>query len=289
MFFQTIVSGLALGSLYALAAIGLVLIFKTSNIVNFAQGEMAMISTFVAFQFLSKWGTPYWAAALIALIFAFGLGWLVYALVLARLKQADPLSQIIVTLGLFLVFHGVAGAIWGNIPSAFPAAVSSTTFQLGSASVTHYQVFVMAVTLVLMLMFYLLFKFTRTGLAMQAVAQNMSAARLMGVSINQVFGYTWAISTLLGAVAGLLIAPILFLTPSFMETVAVKAFAAAVMGGFTSLPGAVVGGLLLGIIESLFGFYVSTALKTSFVFALIVLILYVRPTGLFGGKEVKKV
>jgi len=289
VFLQTILNGLAVGSLYAVAAIGLVLIYKTSNVVNFAQGEMAMFSTFIAYEFLSKWGTPYWVAAVASIVFALTLGWGVYWLILSRLSKAGLLSQIIVTLGLFLVFRGAAGAIWGNIPFAFPTVVSTATFHIGSAAVTWYQLFLMIVTLVLMLLFYVLFKYTNIGLAMQAVSQNMLAARLMGVSVHRVYSFSWAISTALGAVSGLLIAPILFLSPSFMETVAVKAFAAAVLGGFSSLPGAIVGGLILGVIENLFGFYVSTAFKATFVFFIIIAVLYVRPTGLFGAKEVKKV
>jgi branched-chain amino acid transport system permease protein len=289
VFLQTVVSGLGIGSLYALAAIGLVLIFKTSNVVNFAQGEMAMISTFIAYQFLNKWGTPYWLAFLAALVFAFVLGWFVQWAFLSRLASANLLNQIILTLGLFLVFEGVAGLIWGNVPTSFPTPVSTQPIHVAGVVMTWNEIFITCVTLCFMLFFYVLFKYTMIGLAMRGVAQNMVAAKLMGISGKQIFGWTWAISTLLGAVAGILIAPILFLSPAFMDVVSVKAFAAAVLGGFSSLPGAVVGGLVLGVIENIFGMYVSTALKTTFVFALIIAVLYIRPTGLFGKKEVKKV
>lgn len=289
MLWQTILSGLAVGSLYALSAIGLVLIFKTSNIVNFAQGQMAMLSTFVAFQMLTRWGFPYWLAALASLVFALVFGFFVYIVFLSRLKRAEVLSQIILTLGLYLVFRGVAGVLWGNVPFTMPAAVSTNTVHIGSAVVTWYQLFIMIVTLLLMVVFYAMFRYTKTGLAMRAVSQNQQAARLMGVSLTRIYGATWAVSTALGAIAGLLIAPILFLSPSFMDSVAVKAFAAAVLGGFSSLPGAVLGGLVLGVMESVFGFYISTDLKSTFVFLLIIGILYVRPQGLFGTREVKKV
>jgi branched-chain amino acid transport system permease protein len=289
VFLQTVVSGLGVGSLYALAAIGLVLIFKTSNVVNFAQGEMAMFSTFIAFQFLHKWGASYWIAFVAACVFALVLGWFVEWAFLSRLANANILSQIIVTLGLFLVFEGAAGLIWGNVPTSFPTAVSTTPVHVAGVVMTWNEIFIASVTVLFMLIFYVVFKYTMIGLAMRGVAQNVIAARLMGISGKQVFSWTWAISTLLGAVAGILIAPTLFLSPSFMDVVSVKAFAAAVLGGFSSLPGAVIGGLLLGVIENIFGIYVSTALKTTFVFALIIIVLYIRPTGLFGKKGVKKV
>lgn len=289
IFLQTVASGLATGSLYALAAIGLVLIFKTSNVVNFAQGEMAMFSTFIAYELLSKWGVSYWTALIGAILFALAFGWLVQWIFLSRLSTANVLNQIIVTLGLFMVFEGIAGVIWGNIPTSFPTAVSPKPIHLGQVVLTLNELFIIGVTLVLMLVFYFVFKYSLIGLAMRGVAQNSMASRLMGISEKRVFGWTWAISTMLGAVAGILIAPTLFLSPSFMEIVSVKAFAAAVLGGFSSLPGAVVGGLLLGVIENIFGIYVSTALKTTFVFTLIILVLYIRPNGLFGKKVVKKV
>lgn len=289
MFLQTVLSGLAVGSLYALAAIGLVLIYKTSNVVNFAQGELAMFSTFIAYAVLSRWGAPYWLGALAAVVFALGLGWAVYWLLLARLSRAPLLSQIIMTLGIFLVLQGVAGAVWGNIPYPFPTPVQLTVYRVGSAFLTSTQIVTFAVALLLMLLVYALFRFTRVGLAMQAISQNMTAARLMGVSVNRVYGFGWALSTALGAVAGMLIAPTLFLSPTFMEGVMIRAFAAAVVGGFSSLPGAVVGGLLFGVLESLFGFYVSPSFKASFVSLVIIAVLYVRPHGLFGAREVKKV
>jgi len=288
MFWQTLVDGLALGSLYAIAAIGLVLIYKTSNVVNFAQGEMAMFSTFIAYQALTHWAWPYWAAGAAACAFALLLGWGVYWLFLARLNKAPLLSQIIATLALFLLFRGAAGAIWGNLPFSFPSVVQPTILHVGPTFILSTQIVTFGVALLLMLLVYALFRFTRVGLAMQAISQNMLAARLMGVSVDRVYSFAWALSTALGAVAGMLIAPTLFLSPTFMEGVAIRAFAAAVVGGFSSLPGAAIGGLLFGVLESLFGFYVSPAFKTTFVSVVIIAVLYVRPTGLFSPRAVKK-
>lgn len=289
MFLQTLVSGLAVGSLYALAAIGLVLIYKTSNIVNFAQGELAMFSTFIAFLILTRGHAPYWLAALGAFLFALVLGWAVYWLLMARLSRAPLLSQIIMTLGIFLVFRGIAGAIWGNIPYGFPSPLPLSVLRIGPAFLTSDQAVTLVVALALALLVYALFRFTRVGLAMRAISQNMPAARLMGVAVHRVHSFGWAVSTALGAVAGMLIAPTLFLSPTFMEGVMIRAFAAAVVGGFSSLPGALVGGLLFGVLESLFGFYVSPAFKATFVSVVIIAVLYVRPSGIFGSREVKKV
>lgn len=226
---------------------------------------------------------------LVACAFALVLGWAVYWLFLSRLSRAPLLSQIIATLALFLLFRGVAGAIWGNQPFPFPTAVQPTVVRLGPTLILSTQIITFAACLLLMALTYALFRYTRVGLAMQAISQNMFAARLMGVSVGRVYGFGWALSTLLGAVAGMLIAPTLFLSPTFMEGVAIRAFAAAVVGGFASLPGAAIGGLLFGVLESLFGFYISPAFKTTFVSLVIIAVLYVRPGGLFGPRAVKKV
>ncbi len=288
MFFQVVVSGLAVGSLYSLVAIGLVLIYKTSEVVNFAQGEMAMFSTFIAYELLVKWHFSYVISAIVALVFAFFMGWLTYRLFLARLAKAGVLTQVIATLGLFLVLRGIAGAVWGNDPISFPALFTQQTMHIGSVVITHYQIAIIVITAILTLAFYGMLRFTRFGLSVQAVAQNIFAARLMGIRTHSVFSFTWAITTLLGAISGLLVVPTLFLSPTFMELITVKAFAAAVLGGFGSLPGAVIGGFVLGVIENVFGFYVSTALKSTFVFLFIVVVLYLKPTGLFGVKKVNK-
>lgn len=289
MLVQQIISGLAVGSLYALAALGLVLIYKTSDVVNFAQGEMAMITTFVSFTLMAKNGFPYSVSFPIALSFAFLFGILVERIFLRPVQNASILSQIILTLGLYMVFRGTAGFIWGHDPRSFPAAIEGEPIKFSNWVISPHDLFVLAITLILMFVIFIFFKYTMTGLAMRSVAQNLSTAKLMGINVSSVFSLTWATSTLLGGVAGMLIAPITFLDPNMMGEVSIKAFAAAVLGGFTSLPGAVIGGLVLGVSENLFGGYVSAELKTTFVFLLIILILYIRPTGLLGVKRVKKV
>jgi branched-chain amino acid transport system permease protein len=286
---QQILSGLALGSLYALAALGLVLIYKTSDVVNFAQGEMAMFATFVTFTFLMTLKLPFWAAFVLALAFAALMGAAIERLFMRPVRNAPLLSVIIITLGLYMVINGVAGWFWGFEPNNFPTAVRGEPFQILGLTATRPDLLNLAVALVVMGAFYYIFKFTLAGIAMRAVAENMAAARLVGVPVNRVLSLTWALGGVLGAVAGILIAPVTFLDINMMADVSLKAFTAAVLGGFTSLPGAVIGGLTLGVLESLVGGYISTELKGTFAFALIVLVLFIKPTGLLGALHRKKV
>ncbi len=285
---QLIVNGLALGSLYGLTALGLVLIFKTTDVVTFAQGETAMVSAFVAFTLLTALQLPFAAAFALTLIFATLLGILVERLILRYVSPTPILNPIIVTIGLALILPGVAGWIWGYETRPFPAPVTGPPFRLGAVVVTQMNALIFAVTLLLMVILFAFFRYSLTGVAMRAVAQNRLAAQLMGININHINAIGWGVGTALSAVTGVLIAPLNYLDPNMMGDVVLKAFAAAVLGGFTSLPGAVVGGLLLGILDSVVGYQVPE-LRTTIAFVLIVLILVVRPGGLLGKHAIKKV
>ena len=289
MFGQQVVSGLSAGCLYALAALGLVLIYRTMDIVNFAHGEMAMVSTFMAHTFLVRLGFSYILAALGALIFAFIFGMAVERIFLRPIQGGPLISLMIMTLGLFMVLNGAAGWVWGFDPVSFPRAVSGRPIWIGDLIITRDSILVLAVTIAMALALYLVLRFTMAGIAIRATSQNSRAARLMGVPVPKVYALTWGISAVLGAVAGILIAPTTFLSPSMMAEVQMKAFTAAVLGGFSSLPGAVVGGLLLGVLENLVAGYVSTELKSTFAFALIVVVLFIRPSGLLGTPPKRKV
>lgn len=289
MFWQQVASGLSAGCLYALAALGLVLIYRTMEIVNFAHGEMAMISTFVAYTLLVRVGLPYVIAMLVALAFAFIFGMAIERVFLRPIQEGPLVSMMIMTLGLFMVFNGAAGWIWGFDPVSFPYAVRGRPVFIGDIIVTRDSLLVLAVTVIMAGALYIALRFTMAGIAIRATSQNPRAARLMGVPVPKVYSLTWGMSAVLGAVAGVLIAPTTFLSPSMMAEVQIKAFTAAVLGGFSSLPGAVVGGLLLGVLENLVAGYISTQLKSTFAFALIVVVLLIRPSGIMGTTERRKV
>lgn len=285
---QLIVSGLVFGCIYALAALGLVLIFKTTEVVNFAHGEMAMITTFVSYVFLKSYGFTYLLSLVLSLIFATIFGMVVYLVFMKRIQSAPHLNQVVLTLGLFMAFNGLAGIIWGYDTSSYPEALKGKTLQIGSIYFSPNEIFMVGLTVVLMLLFFLFFRFTRIGLAMRSASQDIMASELMGVKVSGVFMGTWAIGTVLGGIAGIMTAPVTFLSTNMMGEVLIIAFAGAVLGGFKSLPGAVVGGLIIGVFQNLISYYISPELKIVFVFLLIVLVLYVRPQGIFGGSKIVK-
>ncbi|MGJ9457808.1 branched-chain amino acid ABC transporter permease [Oceanobacillus sp. CF4.6] len=288
-FLQISFGGLVHGSIYALAAIGIVLIYKTTDVVNFAHGEMAMITAFVSYTFYGIMGLPFIVSFLLALVFAALFGMSIYRLFMKRVQNSEPLNQIVLTLGLFLAFHGLAGLIWGHTPIGYREAIPGDSFQFLGIYMKPNQLFTLGITLVLMLLLFYLFKNTKIGLAMRATQQDMETSSLMGIKVSQIFNWTWASGAVLGAVAGMLTAPVTYLHPSMMSEILMMGFAAAVLGGFISLPGAVFGGVVVGVYSNWISYYVSTELSVVFVFLLIVVVLYLKPTGLFGTKFVKKV
>lgn len=285
---QLLVNGLALGSLYALTAFGIVLIYKTTQVITFAQGETAMFSTFVAFTLLTVLGLPFAAAFVLTIVFAGLFGAFIERVVMRRINTASVLNPVIVTVGLSLMLVGIAGWIWGYQVRTFPAPVEGPPFRMGTLVLSQLNALILVVTVALMAILFAFFRFSPTGIAMRAVAENRTTAQLMGIRIGRMNGLGWGMGTAMGAVTGMLIAPLNYLDPNMMGDVALKAFAAAVVGGLTSLPGAVVGGVLLGMIDSVVGFEVPD-LRNTIAFALIVIVLVVRPGGLLGKHEIKKV
>jgi branched-chain amino acid transport system permease protein len=286
---QLVVSGLALGCIYALLALALVIINKATDVVNFAQGEMAMLGTFGALSALSATGMPLWAVLVAAFPAGALFGLVVERVAMRPLASAPPINALIATIGLFLVFHHLAGWIWGYDPYRFPSLFPPEPVTLGGARISQTSLGMLAVALVVMGLLYLFFEHTRLGIGMRAASMNRRAAQLMGVNVGRVSMTAWALAGGVSLVAGILIAPLTFLDFEMMVIVLLKAFAGAILGGFNSLPGAVVGCLAIGVIENLFGAYVSTAFKDAFAFGIIVLVLMFRPAGLFTRLAGKKV
>ncbi len=290
MLLHLVIGGLATGSLYALIALGLVIIYRVSHVLNFAQGEMAMVSAFLAFTFLGALHIPYVWACLLAIGSSFLLGAIIEAAFLRPAKKSDVLGLVVITLGVQQVLYGMAGWIWGYDTKTFPSPVSDTTlYRFGAAVVSQANLWIFGVSVALMLVLLLFFRYTRAGIALRAVPQNPTTARLMGIRASRTFSLTWSIASVLGAVAGILIAPITFLDPNMMLNPLLKAFAAATLGGMNSFAGAVVGGGSLGILENLVGAYLAPELKDSVAFFVIVLVLCVRPSGILGRHYERRV
>jgi len=289
MISQLVASGLALGSIYALLALSLVLINKATDVVNFAQGEMAMFGTFVCSALLTKVGLPLIVVLILAAPVGALLGIATERVTMVRLQAAPQVNALIATIGLWMIFHHAAGWVWGYDPVAFPSLFSPDPVDVLGARVAQNSLGIIAVSLLVVVLLYLLFEYTRTGIAMRAASMNRRAAQLMGVNVSRVSLVAWGLATAISVVAGFLIAPITFLDFEMMFAVLLKAFAGAILGGFNSLPGAVVGCLVIGVFENLFAAYVSTAFKDTFAFGIIIVVLMFRPQGLFTRRIAKKV
>jgi branched-chain amino acid transport system permease protein len=290
MFLQLLVSGISIGSIYALVALAMVIIYKTSEVPNFAQGEMAMITTFVAFMLLDAFGQSFLVAFIGALIFAVALGAFLEFVFLRRAKDPNVLSLILITLGFEMMLYGLASWKWGADQHSFPFPVSDFDIvNLGQAVVSYLNIATLSVAFFLMFVLFLFFKYTKVGIAMKATQQNMTAARINGIRANRILSITWGMSSFIGAVAGMMLAPIATLDPNLMMDPLLKGFAAAVLGGMTTLVGSVIGGYILGIIETLFGGYVSLQFKSIVAFLIIVLVLCFKPSGLFAKHYVRRV
>ena len=288
-FLQMIVSGIAVGSSYALMGLAMVIIYKTSEVPNFAQGEMALIASFFAFMLLDTFGLAWYTAFAGALGFALLLGFFLEFAVLRRAKDPNILGMIVITIGLEMILLGFVSWKFGADQKTLPFPISPyDAMVFGDIFVSTLEMLTLAVALVIMAGLFLFFRFSKLGLAVKATQQNPMAAKLMGIRTNRILMMTWGISSCVGCIAGLLIAPTI-MHPYMMWDPMLKGFAAAVMGGMTSLPGAVIAAYILGIIENLFGGYISIEFKAVVAFAIIVIILCFKPSGLFARHYIKKV
>jgi branched-chain amino acid transport system permease protein len=286
---QLVASGLALGSIYALLALALVLISKATDVVNFAQGEMAMVGTFICFTLLGRTGLPLPVVLTLALPLGAAIGAVTERLTMPPLRSAPPVNGLIATIGLWMIFHHGAGWIWGYDPLRFPSLFPPEPANILGARIAQNSLGIIGVGIVVMILLYVFFDYTRGGIAMRAASMNRHAAQLMGVNVGRVSLTAWALAGAISVVSGLLVAPLTFLDFEMMVSVLLKAFAGAILGGFNSLPGAVIGCLLIGVLENLFAAYVSSAFRDSFAFGIIIAVLMIRPQGLFTRRIARKV
>jgi branched-chain amino acid transport system permease protein len=288
---QQIVSGLATGGIYGSVALALVMIYQATEVVNYAQGEMAMFSTYLAWTLLNA-GVPYWAAFVATLAIAFVGGLLLERILIRPVENAPVLTIVIVCIGLLVILNSVAGWIYSYIQKPFPSPFPSRPIRLGNIYFGAHDLGALAVTLVVLAGLYVFFRFTTLGLAMRAAAQNPVSSRLCGIRVGWMLAIGWGLAATVGAVAGMMVAPVVFLDPNMMSGILIYAFASATLGGFTSPGGAVLGGLIVGVIENLVGTYVTfigTELKLTVALAMILIVLVVRPSGLFGRATVHRV
>ncbi len=290
-FLQQVVSGLATGGIYASLALALVMIYQATDVVNYAQGEMAMFSTYLSWSMLNH-GVPYWVAFFATVAIAFVGGLLIHRVVIRPVQNSPVLTIVIVCIGLLTIFNSIAGWIYSYIIQPFPSPFPKEPIHLGRVVFSPHELGAIGVTMVMLILIWVFFRFTTLGLAMRAAAQNPASSRLCGIRVSWMLALGWGLAALVGAVAGMMVAPVIFLEPNMMSGILIYAFASATLGGFTSPVGAVIGGFLVGVIENLAGTYISfigTSLKLTVALALIIVVLLVRPSGLLGRAVVHRV
>jgi branched-chain amino acid transport system permease protein len=291
-FLQQVVAGLASGSIYASLALALVLIHRATGVINFAQGEMATLSTYIAWTLTVNHGWGYWPAFVFTLAVSFLGGAAVHQTVIRPNEKGSVLRVVIVTIGLLIMINGLVTLIWGGEVRAVESPFPAGTTEIGGVAITTADIGTIAVVLVIVALLWALFQYTKLGLAMRAAALNPAEARLVGVRVTWMLSLGWGLAAVLGAVAGMLAAPSVFLDPNLMAALLIYAFAAAVLGGIDSPIGAVVGGLTLGVGLNLIGKYVDFVgadLRLPVSLLEILVVLLVKPTGIFGKQEVRRV
>lgn len=285
---QLLISGISQGCVYGLIALGFVLIYKATEMVNFAQGDIMMLGAYVAITFINIWDWPfYWAFPATVLVMA-AVG-VVLERVLLRPMIGEPhFAVLMLTIGLGFVLRAAAGAIWGNEPRALQTPYVGEVLRLGEAVIGYENLAIIIGTTVLCFLMWVFFRFTRVGIAMQAASQNQLAAFYVGIPVKRMYSLVWALSAAIAAVAGILTAPVSLVDP-LIGFVGIKAFAAAIVGGFGSMPGAIIGGLLIGVVEQFAGLYLPPGFADMSAYVLLLVMLVIRPQGLFATMQKKKV
>jgi branched-chain amino acid transport system permease protein len=286
-FLSQVMAGLATGGIYASLALALVMIYRSTHHVNFAQGEMAMFSTFIA-SLLIQAGWPYWAAFFATVAIAFTMGAAIEVTLIRRLRHAPVLAIVVVFVALLVILHSLAGWLFGYAIQSFPSPFGEA--KVAGGLLSPHQLGAIGITLLMLALVYVFFRYSPLGLQMRATAENPVSSQLVGVRVSRMLALGWGLAGAIGAVAGMMIAPVVFLDVHMMSGVLLYAFAAAVLGGVSSAPGAVAGGFIVGVLENLLGTYVVGAeLKLSVALVLIIIVLVARPTGLFGKANVVRV
>jgi branched-chain amino acid transport system permease protein len=282
-----ILSGLATGGIYASLALALVMIYQATHLVNFAQGEMAMFATYLAWALIQA-GLPYWGAFCITVLGAFIGGVLIERIVIRPVENAPILALVIVFIALLVIFNSLAGWIFSYTIKPFPSPFPSRSL-FGNSYVSSHELGSMMITLVVLLLLFVFFRYTPLGLAMRAAAQNPESSRLVGIRVGWMLALGWGLAAAIGAVAGMMVAPTVFLEPNMMGGILLYAFAGALLGGIDSPGGAVFGGFIVGVLENIVGAYIGTELKLTLALVVIIGVLVVRPSGLFGKVHVTRV
>jgi branched-chain amino acid transport system permease protein len=289
MFGQQVMSGLATGSLYALTAVAVVVVFRNTRTINLAQGDFSMIGAFVALILLKQFGLNYYFALALTVVGVTLLGIVVERLVMRPIANSDWLTLFTATLGVYYILHGLAGWLWGRDTKAFPVTFDPTPVHVAGTIVSEGHLINMAWAAAIGLVLFLFFRFTKQGIAMRAVTDDPETARLMGIPVRFIVMLTWAMAGFLAAFAGILTAPIIYVGPQMMDQVLIKGYVAAVFGGLYSIPGAILGSLMIGVTENLAGGYLGSQYKTATAFVMIVALLAIRPKGLFGIQNRREV
>ncbi len=285
---QLVVNGAAAGCIYGLIALGFVLIYKATEMVNFAQGDIMMLGGFIAFSLIARFGLNYWVGGLLAIVITAAFGYVLDAIVLRRVIGQPQFAVVMLTLGLGFIFRAGAGITWGYDSVGFNTPFTNRTVNLGGLSVGADNLSIIVGTIILCGVLYVFFSKTRLGVAMQAASQNQLAAYYMGIPVRRIFSLIWAISAGVACLAGILLSPVSMIDVN-MGTLGIKAFAAAVIGGFGSIPGCLVGGVLVGIVEQFAGYKLPAGFQEVTSNIVLLLMLLVRPQGLFAERMGKRV
>ena len=287
LFLHQILSGLATGGIYASVALALVMIYQATHLVNFAQGELAMFATYLAWALMQA-GVPYWGAFAITVVAAFVLGVVIERVVIRPVENSPILAVVIVFIALLVIFNSLAGWIFSYTIKPFPSPFPAEPL-FGNSYVSSHELGSTAITLIVLLLLFAFFRFTPLGLAMRAAAQNPVSSRLVGIRVGWMLALGWGLAAAIGAVAGMMVAPTVFLEPNMMGGILLYAFAGALLGGIDSPGGAVLGGFIVGVLENVVGAYIGTELKLTVALVVIVGVLVVRPSGMFGKVNVVRV